>query len=730
MQFINGLMSDAGPLAAYGEYSEEIINLNQRKIFVPENHLAQELSPYLQLHAKNPVGWFTWSPEAFDTARREDRPLFVSIGYSSNHWCHVMLKDCFSNPEVAGMLNEACIPVCVDREERPDLDELFTEICRVQNGSAGYPLNIFMTPEGRPFFCTTWLPKRTLGLMPGLTELLPRIRWLWHMQREYVERTASELAEAVHERFSELSCENLKGGRIGKVKAFEAVNDLRTIFDLRWGGFGPAPKFPEPTKLAFLLLMAREDSGASKRDKLDALTMTDITFRRMWRGGIHDHLGGGFSRYAIDERWLVPHFEKLLCDQAMLLLAVSMAQEIQQNSFHRLFAEDIIFCAARDFSDAVSFSQGFRASIDGDTPDGEGRYFLWTDDEVKQVLAGGDYGLFCAAYAVLPGGNFSNEVGGVQMGMNILYEASTITELAKRFGLKLPEVGARLSTARKLLLDYRDKRYPLRSDNKILMGWNGLMIGALARASAAFDQSEWRDMAERTALFLRKNLPDKSGNWRRRWIDGKAEIPALAEDYAYFLWGIVELYKAAKHFNAGEKQLTEWLDSAKSLAEIMITKCWDEKDGGLFITSLEDPNIFARMKSPEDMNSLPCANAMAAIALSELGIILEDKKYSDYARKIIMCFAPFARENPVQCLSMIAADCLWKPAKKKPEPPAKPVLTDEELNRPEEPTPSPEAPEHEETKRPARASRRTSSGSTHTDRTERRRAGRRTRERQ
>ena len=721
-QLFNPFMNGSGPLSAYGEYSEEVVaqSTKRKHVFVPANHLADAPSPYLRLHADNPVGWFAWGNDAFSTARREDRPLFVSIGYSSNHWCHVMRKDCFSNQEVAGFINDAFIPVCVDREEYPDLDELFTEICRVQNGSAGYPLNIFMTPEGKPFFCTTWLPKRTTGLMPGLTELLPRIKWLWHMQRDFIEQTAERLDEMVKLRFGELACEHHGGGRIGKMKAYEALADLRSVFDIQWGGFGKAPKFPEPTKLAFLLLMAREDSGASKNDKLDALTMTDITLRRMWRGGIHDHLGGGFSRYAVDERWFVPHFEKLLCDQAMLLLTVSLAQELNDNSFHRLFAEDIIFCLAKYFADDVSFSQGFRASIDGDTVDGEGRYYLWTEDEVKRVLPEEDFPLFCGAYAVLPSGNFSNEVGGVQMGMNILYEASTVTDLAKRYGLKAAEIGSRLNSARKLLLEFRDKRYPLASDNKILLGWNGLMTGALARASVAFGQSEWRDMAERTALFLQKNFRDKEGRVLRRWIDGKADIPATSEDYAYFLWGITELWKAAKHFEAGEKQLTEWCEAAKAVADDLTAKFWDDKNGGLFASN--DAHVHVRLKTPEDMNSLPCANAFAAIALCNLGIISEDKKYSDLARKILSCFAHYVRENPVQCISMLAADFLYKPVKKKQAEPPKPVLTDEELNR-EEQTPAPETVQ-EETKRTPRARTQT-----HSERAERRRANRTSRAR-
>ncbi|MBR0278948.1 MAG: thioredoxin domain-containing protein, partial [Synergistaceae bacterium] len=355
--------------------------------------------------------------------------------------------------------------------------------------------------------------------------------------------------------------------------------------------------------------------------------------------------------------------------------------------------------------------QGFRSAIDGDTQDGEGRYYLWNENEIKALLPEGDAGLFCAAYAVLPSGNFGSELAGSQMSWNILYEASTVTELARRYGIKGVEVGQRLYEARKILLDYRDKRYPLRSDNKILMNWNGLMIGALSHASVSFDVPEWREIAERSALFITKNFPNKNGTWYRRWIDGKTEIEATAEDYAYFLWGIVELYKSAKHFNAGEKQLGDWLKTAQTLADILTENFWDEKLGGLFM-AVNDPKIFARMKTSEDMNSLPSMNALAAMALCELSFMTEDRKYSDFARKIIGCFARYARENPLRCLSMITADMTFKPFKpvKKPEPEPKPVPTDEELNREEPQEISREEPK--EDRKSARASRRSSSAKT------------------
>ncbi len=693
MQYKNSLLQELGPLSAYGEFlpAEQALQEQAAKKLTPLNHLSNELSPYLLAHSRNLIGWYTWSQEAFDAAKREDKPIFLSIGYYSSHWCNVMERDSFNDPEVAGFMNDTCIAVKVDKEERPDLDNLYSEICRIQNGSAGWPLNIFMTPEGWPFFCTTWLPKRTRGQVPGMTEILPRIKWLWNMQRDDCERAANDLRELVQEKFNLLS-----GGRVRRYTAFEALDQMRKNFDIRYGGFNPnhGGKFPEINKLIFLLRMAG-DENAAKRDKSDAFTMVDITLRRMWRGGIHDHLGGGFSLYSIDERWHVPHFEKLLCDQAMILLAASLAQEQNANSFHRLIAEDIIFCLGKYFSDNASYSQGFKSAISSDNKDGEGRYYMWTEDEIKAVLPEGLAGLFSAAYGVLPGGNFGSELAGTQIGQNILYEASTVTELARRYGLKGAEVANNISECRRILLESRDKRQLL-TDDKILMDWNGLIIGALSRASCAFNQSEWKDIAERTALFCVKIFADKSGNWTRRWISGKAGITANACDYVYFLWGIMELYKAAKKFNAGEKQLNDWLKNAQNLADCLIKNFWDEKHGGFFL--IDDSNIAIKFKSAQDFNNLPSANAFAITALNELSHALEDKKYSDYAAKIISCFAREAALNPLNYISFINAGLDFTPFKPvKKEEPKKYIPTDEELNQ-EEPAKNDNKPEKRENK--------------------------------
>ena len=671
-------------LSSYGEYNEESgynSQDTQKNIFVPQNKLSDETSLYLLQHADNPVGWYAWNNEPFEIARREDRPIFLSIGYSSSHWCHVMNRDCFSDPEVAQLLNNTCVPILIDREERPDIDALFMEVCLIQNGSGGWPLNIFLTPYGKPFFTTTWLPKRTTGQMPGLTEILPRVKWLWVMQREDIERSSNELGQMIKERLDEISGSR-SGVKLSNFAAHNAFLKLRNKFDVQWGGFGQASKFPEFTKLLFLLRFANENSGmhTTAYERYDAFTMVDITLRRMWRGGIHDHLGGGFAKYTTDQRWLVPNFEKLLCDQAMLLLAVSISQELKSNVFNKMMAEDIIKCVTNDFCDDNSYSQGFRTSIDADTPEGEGQYYLWTEDEIRKIL-GNNAGLFCSAYAVLPSGNFIKELSGSQMGYNILYEASTVNELSKRYGIKGNEVGRRLYEARKILLEARKKRQNLIFDDRILMDWNSLLIGALSRASVVFNNSDWKDIAERTALFLQKSFKNPKGGYFRQWRAGKASIDALTCDYASLLWSMMELYAACKNFNSGEKQLKDLLKFAQDTADIMLDKFLDNKTGGLYLMADNDINIFARLKSGADQG-LPSANALASIGLNALAHVLEDRKYSDAAKRIIECFSRPALNNTVDYVSLMTAESLWTPVKIKPIEKPKPehIPTDEELN--------------------------------------------------
>ncbi|MDR1048521.1 MAG: thioredoxin domain-containing protein [Synergistaceae bacterium] len=612
------------------------------------NRLAGEKSPYLLQHADNPVDWYPWGEEAFARARKEDRPVFLSIGYSACRWCHAMERECFSDAEVAALLNDTCVPIKVDREERPDLDALFMEVCCIQNGKGGWPLNLFLTPEGKPFFAATYLPKRSVGKMPGLADVTPRVKWLWTMQRDDVLRGAKNLAETLAAKI-----DFAPGGQIGSFQVKDAVRHLRSSFDRTWGGFGTPPKFPCAPRLLFLLEHARHDA----QEREEALGMAGLTLRKMWAGGIHDHLGGGYARYVTDRQWITPHFEKTLRDQAMLLWTAAAVRELDDDVFYREFAEDIAGCVERDFA---SPDAAFRTAIDADSEGGEGAYYLWGEDDIRKTLPQGDAGLFCAAYAILPGGNFAHEVTGVQVGQNILYEAAAHAELARRYGLRAPEVALRLENDKKALREARTRRVPPRTDEKALMADNGLMIGALARAGRVFENRDWVLAAERAALFLQKVLPDPKGAWRRRWLAKEAAIPALPGDYAALMWGVMQLHDAAQ-----DRQKKEWLRYAETLAEKLKENFWDRDKGGFFLSAEGDSLLFLRHKGASD-DAVPSANAMAAMAFAALGRAEGGEnaaKHLETADAIASCFARTAGVRPIEHISLLTASMQLKDAK-------------------------------------------------------------------
>jgi uncharacterized protein YyaL (SSP411 family) len=614
--------------------------------------LAGEKSPYLLLHARNPVDWHPWGKEAFERAREEDKTIFLSIGYASCHWCHVMEKECFDDEEVAELLNDVCVSIKVDREERPDLDALFMEICLIQNGNGGWPLNLFLTPRGEPFFAATYLPKRTIGRMPGLADLVPRVKWLWLTQKEDVLRGAKDLVDTLAARALVVP-----GSPLGLLQARAALKELKNLFDGVWGGFGFAPKFPCAPRLLFLLQCVGSPfkgvTYANTHEEEEIFSMVDLTLRKMWAGGIHDHLGGGYARYATDERWVVPHFEKMLYDQAMLLWATAAAQEAKgkPDAFYLKFAEDVVGCLMRDF---LSPEACFWASLDADSEGEEGKYYLWTEDDVRAILPQGDAGLFCAAYAVMPGGNFTHEMTGRQMGHNVLYEAAPYTEVAKRYGLRAPELVKRLENDRKILLEARSKRPKPRVDDKVLMDWNGLAIGALARAGRVFEKKEWTLAAERAALFLQKALVDPKGAWRRRYRAKEAAIPALPGDYAALMWGVMELYASADE-NKQSKQKKDWLKYAENLSVKLEERFWDEEKGGFFLSAADEETIFYRRKSAAD-DAVPSANALAMMAYAALAQAAPDNpKYPNRAKRVGACFSRAVLLKPLEHISLITA---------------------------------------------------------------------------
>ncbi|MDR3230777.1 MAG: thioredoxin domain-containing protein [Synergistaceae bacterium] len=614
-----------------------------------ENRLAHEKSPHLLRHSTSPVNWYPWGEEAFDLAEADDRPIFLSIGGSSSHWCHVMERDCFNDMEAAGLLNDACVSIKVDREERPDLAALFMEICRIQNGSGGWPLNLFLTPKGEPFFAATFLPKRTTGMVPGLADIVPRVKWLWLMQREDVVRGAKSLMDTLI-----MKSTFVPGGQIGSPHARNVMKELKNTYNPDRGGFGPVPKSLSAPKLLFLLEYARSESEA---DRDEAFAMVDGTLRKIWSGSIHDHLGGGCLHRSTDERWMASRFEKLLCDQAMLLWVVAVAHEIRPDDFYRRFAEDIVACVLRDFTSPESC---FLTSLDADSEGDEGSYYLWTDEEIRAALPAGDAGFFCAAYAILPGGNFRHEVSGVQMGQNVLYEALPVDAVARRYGLRAPELIKRLENDRRALFEVRSRRLAPSSDDNVLMDWNGLMIGALARAGRVFEKKEWTLAAERAALFLQKVLVDPKGAWRRRYRAKESGIPALPGDYAAMMWAVMELCEGT----AADRQKKDWARYASDLAAALEANFWDDPNGGLFLSRADEPHIFFRRKTAVD-DDVPSANAMAMMAFVAMGRELDDKKYAGMARAIGSCFARIAALQPLDHISVVTASMQLRGVKPK-----------------------------------------------------------------
>ncbi|MDR1873465.1 MAG: thioredoxin domain-containing protein [Synergistaceae bacterium] len=616
-----------------------------------ENRLVNEKSPYLLRHSRDPVNWYPWGKEAFDAAEAENRPIFLLIGGSSSRWCRVMDRECFNDREVAALLNDTCISIRVDREERPDLSDLFTETCRIQNGSGGWPLNLFLTPKGEPFFAATFLPKRSTGQVPGLADIIPRVKWLWLMQKEDVLRGAKTLTDTLSTKM-----DFVPGGQIGTLQARNVLKELQRMYDPMHGGFNPAPKQLCVPRLIFLLEYAR---GAANGDRDEAFAMVDTTLRKIWSGAVHDHLGGGCANSLADRQWMTPHFEKTLRDQALLLWTVATAHELRPDEFFRRFAEDIATCVIRDFTSPESC---FLTSLDADD-DGEGdgeRYYLWTEEEIRAALPPGDSGIFCAACAILPGGNFRNELSGVSMGQNVLYEALPVNELARRYGVRAPEVTIRLENDRRALFEARSRRPAPSLDDKVLMDWNGLMIGALARAGRVFEKKEWLLTAERAALFLQKALVDPKGEWRRRYRAKEAAIPALPGDYAAMMWGVMELYATA----TTERQKKDWAKYAADLAAALEANYWDEPCGGLFLSRVDEPHIFLRRKSAEDGVG-PSANGMAMMAYIAMGRELEEPQYTEKARAIETCFARIAALRPIEHISIVAASLRFRDEKVK-----------------------------------------------------------------
>lgn len=576
-----------------------------------KNKLYSESSPYLQQHAKNPVYWFSWGEDAFDQAKKQDKPIFLSIGYSTCHWCHVMAHESFENTEVAKLFNDTFICIKVDREERPDLDNIYMKVCYLLTGSGGWPLTIIMTPDKKPFFAATYLPKTTRFGRTGLLELTAQIQNLWQHQREKLYTSAEEITKTLTSPVTSQNAIHLNQQILDR-----GYEQLVAMFDEHYGGFSDAPKFPTPHHLFFLLRYWNRTKNPY------ALTMVERTLEHMRLGGIFDQIGYGFHRYATDQYWNIPHFEKMLYDQALLILTFTEVYQITHNQFYEQSAKEIITYVQREM---ISPEGGFYTAEDADSEGEEGKFYTWTSEELQSVLSPSDFRFFSTIFAIKNDGNSNNETLQQGTHRNILFHQRTFTESAKLLHLSEKELHTKIMDITIKLYQNRKKRTPPLKDDKILSDWNGLMIAALAKAGMVFHEPDYLKIAEQAADFLNKNMMKKDGEIFHRYRDGDIGIPGFADDYAFTIWGLLELYQAT--FNP------RYLNNALSLNRYYINHFWDETQKGFFFSDTTDSGL-PKTKEWYD-GAIPCANSVSTMNLLRLSRMTADTKFEQMANDLL-----------------------------------------------------------------------------------------------
>ncbi len=593
------------------------------------NRLAQEPSPYLLQHANNPVDWYPWGDEAFALARERDQPIFLSIGYSTCHWCHVMEHESFENAEIAELLNAQFVPIKVDREERPDVDRVYMTFVQATTGSGGWPMSVWLTPDLKPFYGGTYFPPSGRWGRPGFTEVLGEIATRWRESRAQL----VESADSVMARLREAQAgRNVDGALPDAALLAAGVREYSQTFDHRHGGFGGAPKFPRPGELLFLL---REHARTGDRE---ALQMVLETLRAMAMGGMRDHIGGGFHRYSVDAEWRVPHFEKMLYDQAQLVVALLEASQASGDPTFRHVAEDTLSYVQRELSHADG---GFFSAEDADSiapelaeQDGaiktEGAFYIWGQSEIEDVFAA-DSDVVRLRYGIEPGGNAPQDPHNEFTNKNLLYVARGIDDVARLSGRAEEDVNSVLDAARLRLFEARCARPRPHLDDKVLAGWNGLMLAAFARAARLTPADEataetWLETAVRAAEFLWHRLWDpKRDRLLRRFRDGRSDIDGYCEDYACVVWGLLELFQAG-----GDPW---WLDWARQLQAIQDALFWDDEGGGWFSTTGDDPTVLLRLKEDYD-GAEPSAGSVAAGNLLTLGHLSGGEAAADHVARL------------------------------------------------------------------------------------------------
>ncbi len=583
---------------------------------IKTNRLVNEKSPYLLQHAQNPVNWYPWIEEAFEKAQKEDIPIFLSIGYSTCHWCHVMERESFEDEEIAKILNDNFVSIKVDREERPDIDSIYMKACMLITGSGGWPLTIIMTPQKKPFLAGTYFPKKTRSGMIGLLDLLKNIVELWKNDRSKLVGTANKVTEHLTDWVKAKQPEE----DLTEIVLDEAFIRLLDSFDQTNAGFGTRPKFPSPHNLMFLLRFWK------RKGTRQVLEMVEKTLQKMRLGGLFDHVGFGFHRYSTDSKWLVPHFEKMLYDQALISIAYIEAYQATGKKEYQTTAEEIFEYTLRNMTNPEG---GFFSAEDADSEGEEGKFYVWTETEIRETL-GEKADIIIKVFNISKEGNYPNEVHHGKTGKNILHLKVPLQELSVKLGMNIKELMYILEEARQILFKAREERIHPSKDDKILTDWNGLMIAALAKGGQAFGSLKYVEVAEKTVEFLFEKLQTADGRLMHRYRDGEATINGNLNDYAFLIWGLIELYEATfkiKH-----------LEEALSLQDDMIKHFWDKNNGGFLFTPNDGEKLLIDNKEFHD-GAIPSGNSIALLNLIRLARITGKIHYEERAEALKRAFS-------------------------------------------------------------------------------------------
>ena len=588
------------------------------------NRLLHETSPYLLQHAHNPVDWYPWGEEALSRAKKEDKPILLSIGYSSCHWCHVMEKESFENEAIAKIMNEKFVCIKVDREERPDLDEVYMNAVQVMTGGGGWPMTVFLTPDLIPFHAGTYFPPEDRGGVPGFPKVLTVVSEYYRSHRGEVQNVEAQMKDALRQISEMIPSQGVIEDKI-LTHAFKAS---QSHFDPIHGGFGGAPKFPNSMTLSFLLRYWKRT-----RSK-EALEMVEATLEKMARGGIYDHLGGGFHRYSVDERWLIPHFEKMLYDSALLSQTYFEAYQATRKERYLQVGEEVLNYVLREMKGPEG---GFYSTQDADSEGEEGKFYVWKRDEIKEILGKEKGTPFCAYYGVTPNGNFEG-------GSSVLHLASTPEKISELYGTSASQLEKLLGEGRKALLAEREKRIKPGRDEKILVSWNGLMISSFVDGFRVTGNEEYLKGAKEAARFILEKMR-KDGSLMRVFKDGRCHIKGYSEDYAFFIRALLDLYEGTFEM--------DWLKEAEDLNDRMIRQFWDEKNGGFFFAGKENESLVAQSKSPYD-NVIPSSNSVAVFNLLKLGYLTGQESSKKKAEQILHLFYSFLSEHPAGFSHMLS----------------------------------------------------------------------------